>query len=148
MSQSTKRRERILQEPNGQRYGFASTEPTRTKQSFKDECDINHIMRNYRDRGLLPQGTTKTARYGDFSTVDDYLQAQNLILRAQRQFSELPSEVRDRFQNDPTRFLTFVTDTANLDEAHDLGLLSEEASKRIQAAKAARNKPPTTPEAK
>lgn len=99
--------------------------PSRTKQSFKDECDINKIMRRYVVHGVLPQGVG-VAKYGDFSEAGTYLEAQNIIIKARAQFSSLPSKVRERFRNDPAEFLKFVQDKGNAEEAQQLGLLREE----------------------
>lgn len=109
--------------------------PSRTKQSFKDECDINVLMKKYQATGVLPPGVG-VARYADFSDVGDYLEAQITLLRAQDQFDSLPARVRDRFKNDPVAFLTFVANPANLGEARELGLLAEESGKAEPAAPA------------
>ncbi|WNK12554.1 MAG: internal scaffolding protein [Microvirus sp.] len=97
----------------------------RTHPEFKDECDINLIMRKYTKSGVLP-GSVAGAAYGDFSFSGDFLEAQNIILRAKEQFSGLSAELRSRFRNDPALFLDFVHDTRNLDEARKLGLLKDE----------------------
>jgi len=109
---------------------------SRTKQSFRDECDINTLMRRYERSGVLPNGVGN-ARYGDFSAVGDFMEAQNLILRSQAQFRALPSRVRDRFRNDAGEFLRFVNDKRNYDEAKALGLLKEEPKAVVDVAPAA-----------
>lgn len=97
----------------------------RTKQSFKDECDINVIMRRYEKSGVLPQGVG-VGSYADFSDVGTFHDAQNVLVKAQAQFDALPARVRNRFRNDPGEFLRFVSDKSNLDEARKLGLLKQE----------------------
>lgn len=101
---------------------------TQTKQEFKDECDINRIMRKYQRHGVeLPAGLP-VGTYGDFSRVTDYREAQDILLQARAQFDALPAKVRDRFQNEPANLLAFVSDAANLEEARSLGLLREEVT--------------------
>ena len=39
-----------------------------------------------------------------------------------RLFAAMPAEVRDRFQNDPGRFLEFANDASNYEEALKMGL--------------------------
>lgn len=107
---------------------------SRTKQEFAAECDLNTIMARYTQTGELPAGMVGT--YGDFSEVPDYLEAQIIIARADAQFSALPAEVRARFENDPAKFLDFVHDPDNLEELQKLGMLSEEGSAKVAAAKA------------
>lgn len=103
---------------------FCPEREAMTKQSFKDECDINGIMKRYATTGQLPPNIG-LGRYGDFSQVGDYMQAQHVMLKAEEQFKALPSGVRDRFKNSPLEMLRFVTDKSNLEEARKLGLLRE-----------------------
>lgn len=98
---------------------------SRTKQSFKKECDINVLMARYVRNGVLPQNVGN-ARYGDFMEAPDFLEGQRLIKDAEAQFMALPAKVRDRFKNDTAKFLEFVADTKNYDEARSLGLLKDE----------------------
>lgn len=105
-----------------------SFKPSLTQQHFKDECDINHIMRRYRETGFLTdplaQPTAKPM-FGDFSTAFDFHEAQNTIARANEAFAALPSSVRKRFANDPGAFLAFMEDERNIDEAVRLGLVEK-----------------------
>lgn len=119
-------------------------EPSLTKQEFKDESDINVVMRRYQNSGIAP-GASGVARYGDFSDAVDYHTASNIVLAAEEQFSRLPSKIRDRFRNDPAAFLDFVHDSKNLDEAAELGLLSDEVM--AARARAAATAPPAVPAA-
>lgn len=96
-------------------------EPTRTKQAFKDECDVNNIVRKINESGIMPPAT-KQALYGDFSTSQSYQESLNLVIHAQEQFDALPASVRRRFANDPAQFLEFSNDPNNLDEMVKLGL--------------------------
>lgn len=98
---------------------------SRTKQSFKDECDINHLMERYARTGVLPQNV-RNARYGDFMDVGDFRESQLRLKDAEAQFMALPAKVRDRFKNSPEKFLAFVGDKANYKEAKELGLLRDE----------------------
>lgn len=100
------------------------------RQEFREECDINHIMKRYSKTGVAPTAVG-VARYGDFSEVGDYLSAQTVVLTAREQFEALPAVVRDRFGGDPVKFLQFVGDKKNLDEAKKLGLLKDEVVEPI-----------------
>lgn len=105
-----------------------------TQQHFKDECDINHIMRRYRETGFLVdplKRQTVKPQFGDFSTAFDFHAAQNVIASANEAFAALPSEVRKRFANDPGQFLAFMEDERNMDEAVKLGLVDKPASQVV-----------------
>lgn len=102
--------------------GLSCSDPTRTQQNFKEECDINTIVRNFGVTGEMPL-TTATPLQGDFAdAATDYQSALNLILQADQSFMELPSDVRKRFNNDPGAFVEFASDPANRDEVEKMGL--------------------------
>jgi len=97
----------------------------RTKQSFKDECDVNNIMAKYRKTGVLPSLIRANPVYGDFANPVDFQEAHNLIILANEQFAALPALARERFNNDPAKFLEFCTNKANKEEMGRMGLLKE-----------------------
>lgn len=93
----------------------------RTKQSFRDECDINTIMARYMATGVLPMPNQLEARYADVTGID-YQNAMEVVADARSMFENLPSKIRDRFQNDPAQLLEFVHNEVNHAEAVELGL--------------------------
>lgn len=93
---------------------------SRTRQEFKDECDINRILASYQRTGALNHFAKYSGSYGDFSACD--LQtAQNLLIRARQMFDELPSAIR-REVSTPEGFLDFVQNPANAEKMAALGL--------------------------
>lgn len=96
-------------------------EESMTKQSFKDECDINKIMAKFQKTGVIKHYAAHAPTYGDASPVD-YLDALQVIATANEMFAELPSSVRKRFSNNPEEFLEFVQNPENLDECRKMGL--------------------------
>lgn len=99
---------------------------SRTVQSYKDECNINTIMRRYLQTGLVPSARGRPT-YDDYSTVGDFQSAQETLQRSKELFGSLPSHLRDRFNNSPLEMLGFVHDEKNREEAQKLGLLREPA---------------------
>ncbi len=97
----------------------------RTKQSFKDECDINLIMAKYQKTGALAHFNKFSASYG-FATSEDFASAMRTVTIAQDMFDGLPSSIRNRFANDPSQFLEFVQGADNREEAIELGLFPAE----------------------
>lgn len=96
-----------------------------TQQSFKDECDVNVIMSRYLKTGILPDNLSqREAQYLDCE-VQDFQYAMQLVAGAQSLFNNLPSSIRNRFDNDPARLLAFVNDESNAAEAAKMGLLRE-----------------------
>lgn len=96
-------------------------DPSLTKQSFKDDCNVNQILMKWMKTGEAPQAPAANG-YGDFTNVDDYQTAMNRVVEAEANFMSLPSKIRSRFHNDPSEFLAFFNDPSNVDEAVKLGL--------------------------
>ena len=92
------------------------------QQQFKEECDVNHIMKKYEKTGILEHRNNYEGRYGDFLSAPDYHSAMNAICAADEMFMSVPASIRQRFGNDPAAFLEFVQDPENLDEVRELGL--------------------------
>lgn len=93
-----------------------------TKDCFKDECDINNIMKRYAKTGIIPESLSN-GTYGDFTQAMDYQSALNLVIDAQNQFDELPSNIREHFAYDPEKFLAAVHDKGRRDELVSIGLI-------------------------
>ncbi|AXH77337.1 MAG: internal scaffolding protein [Microviridae sp.] len=104
------------------RVSLSFTQPSLTKQSFKDECDINRIMARYQATGLLPNVNELPAQYLDV-TGADFQEHQNFIAGAFSMFNELPSAIRAKFSNSPGEFLDFCSHEKNRPELAEMGLL-------------------------
>lgn len=102
-----------------------------TKQSFKEECDINTIMARYQSTGEMPNLGVRAPQYLD-ATGMDFQSMQNQVLEAQALFMELPSKLRTRFGNDPGQFLSYVADPQNRAEMRELGLLNREVLPAVE----------------
>jgi phage internal scaffolding protein len=109
---------------------FVFSKPSLAKQSFRDECDINNILRQFNVTGQLPLGSVQP-QYGDFSGITDYQSALNAVMAAQDSFLQLPAKVRAKFDNDPALFLEFASDEVNRDEMKALGLFHEETAQAV-----------------
>ena len=99
-------------------------EPSMARQEFKDEVDINNIMKKYDDR-LNAVPFTASGQYGDFSQITEFRDMLDTVIYAQEAFASLPASMRKRFGNDPALLLEFLQDEANYDEGVKLGLLQE-----------------------
>ena len=100
--------------------------PSLTKQSFAKDANINTIMGRYTGSGRI--GLSREPRatqpmQGDFTTGKDFLEVQNKIAQANQSFQAMPSEIRNRFQNNPGKLLNFLEDKENHKEAVKLGLM-------------------------
>ena len=114
-----------LRRPAGRRFQRVKTltvGDSLTKQSFKKECDINNIMRTYRETGQITHISQKHPVYGDLIAASDFHTNQNKIIAAQEAFNEIPSEIRAEFDNDPALFLEFAQNPENIEEMREMGL--------------------------
>lgn len=88
--------------------------PGRTKQGFKDQCDINKILKKAEKvGGLAHVQKYPEVVYGEFDGEMDLLTARARIDKAGEIFADLPAEVRKEFGNDPLRFVAFANDAVN-----------------------------------
>lgn len=99
-----------------------SNDEGKTQQSFRDECDINVLVKRFGIGAELPVGL-RAPTYGDFTGVDDYQSALNAIIAADDAFMKMPADVRTRFDNSAAKFVEFCSDDKNREEAVKLGLV-------------------------
>jgi len=131
------------------RLTFFCAGPSRTKQNFTAECDINSIMTKFEKTGVIDHVREHGASYGDFLSLPvNYQEACNQVIAAGDMFASLPSKVRKAFDNDPGDFLAAIdaaqTDPAVRDRLVKLGLLqTNEPSGSQQGAS---GEPATPPE--
>lgn len=92
------------------------------EQHHKDLCDVYNILSRYDKTGIITHVNNAKAMYGDFTEINEYREALNLVQNAQSSFDEMPSNIRERFRNNPGLFMEFITNPANLEEAVELGL--------------------------
>jgi phage internal scaffolding protein len=104
--------------------GLHCEDATLTQQHFKDECDINNILRQFNITGLLPEAPL-SPRYGDFTGIGDYHTALNQVIAAEDEFMSLPATLRARFENDPSQLIEFLDNPQNKNEAIKLGLINK-----------------------
>lgn len=127
------------------RVPFICRTPSVTQQHFKDECDIDRILKKYQATGFLvdPLKPRRQPLFGDFSNISSFQEMQNAVAQAYEVFDALPSQIRDRFGNSPQKLMDWLSDPDNAQEAFELGLAPEpkkaepEPVKPVEVAKPA-----------
>ena len=99
-----------------------------TQQHFKDECDLNLIMERATSTGEFPP--ERPTFYGDFTDMMDFQTLSAKMLSAQKEFDNLPANIRDRFYNNPANLIDFMSNDSNLPEAIALGLVDDPKTSR------------------
>ena len=121
--------------------GITFTEDSLTKQSMKDECDINLIMDSFTSTGMINHINPRQPQY-DYAPAISFKEALDVVFQSEAAFSELPSEIRERFNHDPAQFLEFVESDDNYAEGVAMGLFaptpdhplpSEQSSRRDES---------------
>ncbi len=90
-------------------------EDGRTKQSFRDECDIDLIMQRAARGGTISHLNKYEGVYADYSDFDFFEHMQQLT-KGREIFDDLPAEVRKEFGQSPAEFFAYVNDPANIKE--------------------------------
>ena len=105
-----------------------------TEQHHTDTCDINKILAQFMETGIMPQTNQANPKYGDVSDVD-FTSMQNQLATAKTLFEELPEPVKARFNNEMHTFLNFAENPDNLPELVDMGLAvkNERIAQALQA---------------
>ncbi|WNK14940.1 MAG: internal scaffolding protein [Microvirus sp.] len=117
------------------------------QQHQKEEADINTIIRRFGISGQLPTNV-RMPTYGDFTDVTNYHEALTAVKEAENSFMAMPAYIRERFGNNPEKFVEFCSDDANYDEAIKLGLVpSKPTSDPVQTAPQAVQGTESTPKA-
>lgn len=88
-----------------------------TKQSFKKQTDVNHILKTSGVRKPFTVLESPLTRVPDLQTV------LNSEINFRRDFMRLPATLRYHFHNDHLEFFHAVNDPARKDELIELGLL-------------------------
>ncbi len=133
---------------------FSPSEPIRiscekglTKQSFKDECDINNILKKYEKSGILEHANKYQGQYADVTGTVDYQTALNTVMAAKDMFMSLPASIRTMFDNDPHEFLEFAQDPENQEAMIEMGLAERRPAAPESGEEAPEGKPAETPAA-
>lgn len=117
-------------------YAITDFGESRTNQEFVDDVDINKIMARYVKTGTVPVYADRQPFYVDAVDYPSFQDMQNIMISARDAFLALPASVRERFHNDPAKFVEFAVNDENAAELKKLGLLSPEAVERLDKIEA------------
>lgn len=104
-------------------FGYEPGMPSKTKQEFKQECNINHIVELYKKGAPLPLQIT-AGQFSDVSELGDYKTALDTVMEAERVFKTLPLVIKQAVNNTAAGFIDYVNDPSNKDQLVDWGLIA------------------------
>lgn len=102
--------------------GINTGKETRVQQNFKDETNVNNIVKRFQQTGQLPQGRNQEPLYLDHTQFTDYTEMLNQTSHVKQVFDQYPAKIRARFQNQPAQLLEFLSNPENKEEAIAIGL--------------------------
>ena len=94
-----------------------------TEQHHAESLDVHNVIKKYDRTGILSNVQKGKAMYGDFTKVNEYQDALDLVNNSKSLFNELPSDIREKFSNNAGEFFEWITNPANNSEAIELGLV-------------------------
>lgn len=112
--------------------GLTCVKPSLTSQEFKEECNINVLLKKYAVQAnllgmplseVIPQPSAEN--FGDFTNVEEFQQSMNRVAEVKGMFDALPSDIRQRCGNDPANFLRMCQDENNFKEFADRGIFDK-----------------------
>jgi len=113
-------------------------EENMAKQSFKDECDINNIVRQLMGgRMELP---TLPPEFEDATVIASLEDSLQTAAHLQSYFESLPADMRERYRNDALVFAAGITAEEHREDARQLGLFVDPPADQV-----AQVEPPVTP---
>ena len=128
------------------RVGFETTGDSLTQQSHAAAADVRNIIKQYDRTGLIANVNKGIAQYGDYSEVNEYAEALNMVREANESFAEIPSHIREQFSNNAGLFFEFATDPKNKEEMIKMGLAKAPEQMVREEPSKSESAPPTPSE--
>lgn len=101
-------------------------EPSRTRQEFAAECDINTLMERFEATGVVSHVNERKPMYLDLGDGVLPLQAAlDTVRAATESFMSLPARARAEFDNDPVRFVEYAQNPDNIGRLVEWGLAEQ-----------------------
>jgi len=97
--------------------------PLLTDQSFKKQCDINNLMKQYAKTGTFPHTTQIQPRFVDNTQIPSLEDAFDITNNAIQAFNQLPPDLRKLMDNNPANLENFIADENNRDSLLKHGIL-------------------------
>lgn len=132
------------------REGFETTGDSLTQQSHAQAADVRNIIKQYDRTGLIANVNKGIAQYGDYSEVNEYAESLNMVRQANESFAQLPSHIREQFNNNAGLFFEFATDPKNSEKMIEMGLKKApivDAKNVVEATTKSETAPPAPQEA-
>jgi len=125
-----------------ERFTTAVGSVSRTKQSFRDACDINAIVKKFQTTGHLAHINVRRPSYTDVSNFEDLQASLEAIASAEAGFAALPSFIRAAADNDPLRLVEMLDSEEGIAELEAVGFVNEPREDVVETPPAGETPPP------
>lgn len=96
---------------------------SRTKQSFRDEVNINSVLARYARTGVWASGNNRPPRFEDVSGVGSFHEAIEKARGIRELVADLPPRAQELYTAAPAVFLHAYSEAADRADLEALGLL-------------------------
>lgn len=112
--------------------GLTCKTPSKTSQEFKDEVNINNLLKKYTAQAqvmgvpvseLLPK--LGSAAYGDMTNLGDFMDMENKRAQLTQLFESLPSDVRRKYGDRLEGFVLALNDSTEYRYLAEKGILNK-----------------------
>lgn len=94
---------------------------SRTSQEFAEDADVNRMVERFTRGHSVRMMSVSDAKYGDFTALaGDFMEAQTIVADIKSTFRQLPAKTRLEFDNSEERFVDFMGNPENEEEARRL----------------------------
>lgn len=126
---------RVLSLPKGE---------DRTQQHFREEVNINQIIAKYQKTNILTHVTKNRVRFGEFLELADHAVNLDKVAKAQQSFDQLPSQLRNQFNNSIEGFFSFIQKPENKDQCIKWGIFDPPKEAKVGTPTAPEPSPQST----
>ena len=109
------------------RKPFQPSGESKTQQHHVEQVKVQNLIKQYDRTGILSHVASGVAHYGDYTKVNEYKTSLDFVNIANQSFMELPSGIREQFNNNAGEFFEFATNPKNKDAMEEMGLFPSSA---------------------
>lgn len=117
--------------------GIEFKKPSLCQQHFRDEADVNFIVNRYLQTGTWENVSERPPVYADMSAFEgdfDLIRAYEAVERAEDGFMRLPSDLRKKLDNDPSKLVSWLSMEENKADAIKYGLFNAPVKEEVKTS--------------
>ena len=116
--------QKIFLDPNGKvlKVGTFTGLDNLVEQAYGEQLNVNNLLKPAIDKGLLRHGVTFEGEYDDIP-AGDFQEAQFIVAKGKSMFEALPAAIRNKFEGQPDKFMSFVQNPINEPWLREQGII-------------------------